>query len=94
MSSFYSFFIDVYLGTYYTPFHIEMATQADKAYENGMRDNANYTNQVYLEEAWQYEEILFGLPYRAPGISVDAGEEWFMNLDLFYEQVWYGIFTF
>ena len=71
MQNMFDLYIETYIATYYAAYHIEMATQADRAIENGMR-TGNYTLEIYLEEAWQYEEILFGLPYRAPGISPTA----------------------
>lgn len=45
-----------------------MMYQGDKAVENGMRVG-NYTPTDFLSESAQYEEILFGLSYRSPGLS-------------------------
>lgn len=53
MDSLYFFFYTIYISTSGV-FHIEMATEADKAVENGMR-TGDYTLDAYMEEAWQYE---------------------------------------
>lgn len=68
-------------------------SEADKAVANGLR-NGNYTAKNFTDESYQYEQVLFGLLYKAPGISQSADSSWISSIDHFYTNVRFGIFTF
>lgn len=59
-----------------------------------MKSGASYTSDMFISEAYNYEEIFFGLYYKAPGITETATTDWMTCMDDFYSNVYYGIYTF
>ena len=65
----------------------------DKMVENGLR-NPNFTADDFIEEASEYENIVYGIYYVAPGVTMDAPEEWRNKVQDYYYTVYWGIFSF
>ncbi len=59
-----------------------------------MKSGASYTSDMFISESYYYEEIYFGIFYKAPGITESATTDWMTCMDSFYYNVWLGIYTF
>lgn len=69
-----------------------MMWQGDKAVANGMK--TTMTPDIFLAQAALYEQIIYGLTYKAPGLSEDAGSDWLSIIPTYYTKVVNSIFSF
>lgn len=65
-NSFVDYVFDIYYSTKYI-YHLDMIRQGDKMFQNGYRNS--FTVQEFMDEVDQYEKIIYGIYYVAPGIS-------------------------
>lgn len=72
---------------------MEMMTEGDLAVANLMR-TGNFTPQNFLDQSTLYDAVLYGLPFKAPGLSQYAGSDWLSIIPDFHHNVVAGIFTF